>query len=86
MNSPNRPGFIPPHGNYQKLLSNQKAEVIYDLTFNFFERFLKCHAISQRAGAFITRTFLRRIYDDTLNIVTVTPVPSSSSVRDFERL
>jgi len=35
MNSPNRPGFIPPHGHYQELLSYQKAEVVYDLTFNF---------------------------------------------------
>ena len=41
MNSPNRPGFIPPHGYYQELLSYQKAEVVYDLTFNFCERFLK---------------------------------------------
>jgi four helix bundle suffix protein len=41
MNSPDRPGFIPPHGQYQNLLSYQKAEVIYDLTFNFCERFLK---------------------------------------------
>ena len=41
MNSTDRPGFIPPHGNYQELLSYQKAEVVYDLTFNFCERFLK---------------------------------------------
>jgi len=41
MNSPNRPGFIPPHGHYRELLSYQKAEVIYDLTFNFCVRFLK---------------------------------------------
>jgi len=41
MNSPDRPGFIPPHGHYRELLSYQKAEVIYDLTFNFCERFLK---------------------------------------------
>jgi four helix bundle suffix protein len=41
MNSPNRPGFIPSHGSYQKLLSYQKAEVIYDLTFHFCERFLR---------------------------------------------
>lgn len=33
-------GFIPPHGNYQHLLSYQKAEVIYDLTFRFCQRFL----------------------------------------------
>ena len=33
--------FIPPHGNYQELLSYQKAEVVYDLTFRFCERFLK---------------------------------------------
>jgi hypothetical protein len=30
MNSPNRPGFIPPHGHYQKLMTYQKAEVVYD--------------------------------------------------------
>lgn len=35
------PTFIPPHGNYRQLLSYQKAEVIYDLTFGFCQRFLK---------------------------------------------
>src|SRR5215213_2391708 len=34
------PGFIPPHGNYRKLLSYQKAEVVYDITFRFCRRFL----------------------------------------------
>ena len=33
-------GFIPPHGNYQKLLSYRKAEIIYDLTWIFCQRFL----------------------------------------------
>ena len=33
-------GFIPPHGNYPELLSYQKAEVVYDLTFRFCRRFL----------------------------------------------
>lgn len=33
--------FLPPHGNYAELLSYQKAEVVYDLTFRFCERFLK---------------------------------------------
>ncbi len=32
--------FIPPHGNYQELLSYQKAAVVYDLTFRFCKRFL----------------------------------------------
>ena len=41
MNSSGKPGFIPPHGHYQELLSYQKAEVGYDLTFRFCERFLK---------------------------------------------
>ncbi|HEY6401278.1 MAG TPA: four helix bundle protein, partial [Blastocatellia bacterium] len=41
MNLPDRHGFIPPHGYYLDLLSYQKAEVVYDLTFNFCERFLK---------------------------------------------
>jgi four helix bundle suffix protein len=33
-------GFIPPHGNYRKLLSYRKAEVVYDLTYRFCQRFL----------------------------------------------
>jgi four helix bundle protein len=37
---PSPAGFIPPHGNYRALLSYQKAEVIYDLTFRFCQRFL----------------------------------------------
>src|SRR5947209_4148484 len=37
---PEEPGFLPPHGNYQELLSYQKAEVVYDLTFRFCQRFL----------------------------------------------
>ena len=38
---PNDDTFLPPHGNYEELLSYQKAQVIYDLTFRFCERFLK---------------------------------------------
>jgi four helix bundle suffix protein len=38
-NSDNK-NFIPPHGNYQQLLSYQKAEVVYDITFRFCKRFL----------------------------------------------
>jgi four helix bundle suffix protein len=34
------PGIILPHGNYRELLSHQKAEIIYDLTYRFCERFL----------------------------------------------
>jgi four helix bundle suffix protein len=37
---PDQPGFIPPHGNYQELLSYQKAEIVFDLTFRFCQRFL----------------------------------------------
>src|SRR3954447_23212459 len=33
-------GFIPPHGGYADLLSYQKAEVVYDITFRFCQRFL----------------------------------------------
>jgi len=32
--------FLPPHGNYRNLLSYQKAEVVYDITFRFCKRFL----------------------------------------------
>jgi four helix bundle suffix protein len=34
-----KPGFIPAHGHYQELLSYQKAEVVYDLTYRFCQRF-----------------------------------------------
>lgn len=37
----NKDGFLPPRGNYRKLLSYRKAEVIYDITFRFCQRFLK---------------------------------------------
>jgi hypothetical protein len=37
---PQEPGFIPPHGNYRELLSYQKTEVVYDITFRFCQRFL----------------------------------------------
>lgn len=40
VSSTNPPGFLPPHGNYQELLSYQKAEVVYDLTYRFCQRFL----------------------------------------------
>jgi len=34
-------GFIPPHGGYRKLLSYQRAEIVYDATVRFCERFLE---------------------------------------------
>ena len=40
MPPPSTSGFIPAHGNYRELLSYQKAEVIYDLTYRFCQRFL----------------------------------------------
>jgi len=33
-------GFIPPHGGYAELLSYQKAEIVYDATVRFCNRFL----------------------------------------------
>jgi four helix bundle suffix protein len=33
-------GFIPPHGGYQRLLSYRKAEIIYDATVRFCDRFI----------------------------------------------
>lgn len=41
MKTPETPPIILPHGNYQELLSYQKAEVVYDLTFRFCDRHLK---------------------------------------------
>lgn len=33
-------GFIPPHGGYRKLLSYQRAEIVYDATVRFCARFV----------------------------------------------
>jgi four helix bundle suffix protein len=33
-------GFITPHGGYQQLLSYQKAEIVYDATVRFCDRFI----------------------------------------------
>lgn len=40
MSAPADSGFLPPHGNYQELLSFQKAEIVYDLTFRFAHKYL----------------------------------------------
>jgi len=34
-------GFIPPHGGYASLLSYRKAEIIYDATVYFCDRFFE---------------------------------------------
>ena len=36
----NTEGFIPPHGNFRELRSYQAAEIIYDITYRFCQRFL----------------------------------------------
>jgi hypothetical protein len=33
--------ILPPRGDYQTLLSYQKSEVVYEITFRFCRRFLK---------------------------------------------
>ena len=37
----NKDGFLPPRGNYRRLLSYQKAEIVYDITYRFCQRFLR---------------------------------------------
>ena len=39
MTNHNQKGFIPPFGGYRKLLTFQKAEIIYDGTYYFTKRF-----------------------------------------------
>lgn len=38
--SSHAPGFIPPHGGYQKLFAYTKTQIIYDATVRFCERFI----------------------------------------------
>ena len=40
-NSPTSPGFIPPHGGYENLVSFQMSRIVYDGTVRFCARFLK---------------------------------------------
>src|SRR5437667_10825076 len=35
-----QPGFIPPHGGYEKLKSYQMSELVYDATVKFCDRFI----------------------------------------------
>jgi four helix bundle suffix protein len=37
-------GFIPPHGGYEKLLSYQKSQIIFDATVKFCDRFIDKHS------------------------------------------
>ena len=45
--------ILPPRGDYQTLLSYQKSEVVYEITFRFCRRFLKKsdRTIDQRVQA-----------------------------------
>lgn len=40
-NNQNNEGFIPKHGGYQKLITYQKSEIIYDGTIYFTNRFFR---------------------------------------------
>lgn len=40
-NRTNKTSLIPPHGGYRKLLSYQTAEIIYDLTVQFCEKYIR---------------------------------------------
>jgi four helix bundle suffix protein len=51
-------GFIPPHGGYRKLLSYQRAAVVYEATVRFCERCLD-RQISQLERAFVEDGGLR---------------------------
>ncbi|PKO57756.1 MAG: four helix bundle protein, partial [Betaproteobacteria bacterium HGW-Betaproteobacteria-18] len=33
-------GFMPPHGGYENLLSYQKAQIVYDATVFFCDRYI----------------------------------------------
>ena len=69
-------GFIPPHGNYRELLSYQKAEAIYDITYRFCQRFLTrgdrtvdqmiqaARSGKQNIGAFQQPTRIAEAYGD----------------------
>ena len=53
--------FIPPHGGYEKLLSYQKAKIVYDGTVRFCGRFLnrRDRTVDQMETAFVQEGGLR---------------------------
>ena len=54
--------FLPPHGNYEELLSYQKAEVVYDLTYRFCRCFwyARDRTVDQMVQAALRQTDHRR--------------------------
>jgi hypothetical protein len=58
--SPSYPGFIPPHGGYEKLLAYRKSEIIYDATTRFCARFIdkrsRTHDQMVQAAGVATKT------------------------------
>lgn len=44
MNSKDNNKFIPPHGGYQKLASFQMAEIVYDATVHFCNKYIDKHS------------------------------------------
>jgi four helix bundle suffix protein len=60
--------IIPPRGDYQTLLSYQKAEVIYDLTFRFAHKYLARgdRTIDQNQTNYLLDQQLRRLEQDFL--------------------
>jgi four helix bundle suffix protein len=51
MEQNNNPGFIPPHGGYEKLLTYQKAEIIYDGTVYFTNKYF--HKYDRTVGQMV---------------------------------
>jgi hypothetical protein len=57
-------GLIPPHGNYRELLSYRKAEIVYDVTYRFCQRFCLswiARSIRSIQGALENRTLSRPV-------------------------
>ena len=56
-------GFIPSHGGYKKLLSYPKAEIVYDATVRFCDRFIeqRSRTRDQKEGGLRERMTLTRI-------------------------
>ena len=44
-------GFIPSHGNYKDLLSYRKAEIVYDLTYRFWDKLSREARFVRRLGS-----------------------------------
>ncbi len=63
-------GIIPPHGGYRKLLSYQKAQIVYDATVFFCERFIDRYSRTRDQMIQAARSGKQNIVEGSMSAAT----------------